>query len=397
MSTDPDGTPDRPPGSDAPGGAPLTRRARREAERAAREAAEREAAERGAAEPVAPEPEPQPQPEPAPEPQPEPQPEPVGVVATRALERPVRPVPVDDVEEVPPPAPAMPVPSGADAAYRRRREPSAPSRAGRNLPAAIGVGVGLGAVVVASLAFRKEAFVAVVVVAIAIGVWELTGAFAARRIAVPLVPVLVGTAGMAVSAYVGGSEALLVAFVLTTLAVLVWRLLDQPDGAVRDVAAGVFTAGYAPFLAGFAVLMLAEPDGVWRIVTFILVAICSDIGGYVFGVLWGRHPMAPSVSPKKSWEGLAGSFVFSTVAGVAAVLLFLDGPWYAGVAIGLAAVVTATVGDLSESLLKRDLGIKDMGSLLPGHGGLMDRLDSLLPTAPVMYLLLALLVPAAAS
>lgn len=387
MSTDPDGTPDGPPGTDAPGGAPLTRRARREAERAAREAAEREATERQAVEP---------QPEPQPEPEPEPQPEPVGVVATRALERPVRPVPVDDVEEVPP-APAMPVPSGADAAYRRRREPSAPSRAGRNLPAAIGVGVGLGAVVVASLAFRKEAFVAVVVVAIAIGVWELTGAFAARRIAVPLVPVLVGTAGMAVSAYVGGSEALLVAFVLTTLAVLVWRLLDQPDGAVRDVAAGVFTAGYAPFLAGFAVLMLAEPDGVWRIVTFILVAICSDIGGYVFGVLWGKHPMAPSVSPKKSWEGLAGSFVFSTVAGVAAVLLFLDGPWYAGVAIGLAAVVTATVGDLSESLLKRDLGIKDMGSLLPGHGGLMDRLDSLLPTAPVMYLLLALLVPVAAS
>jgi phosphatidate cytidylyltransferase len=197
-----------------------------------------------------------------------------------------------------------------------------------------------------------------------------------------------------VSAYVLGPEALLVAFVLTTLAVLVWRVLDQPEGAVRDVAAGVFTAAYGPFLAGFAVLMLAEPDGVWRIITFILVAICSDIGGYVFGVLWGRHPMAPSVSPKKSWEGAAGSVVFSVVAAVLAVRFFLDGPWYAGIPVGIAAVVTATVGDLSESLLKRDLGIKDMGSILPGHGGLMDRLDSLLPTAPVMYLLLATLVPA---
>ena len=385
MSTDPDGTPDGPPGAAAPGGAPVTRRARREAERAEAERAEAERAEAERAEREQAEAE-------------QAQREAAGVASAHALGRPLRPVPADHRDDDPPAPPAMPVPSGADDAYRRRRrESTAPSRAGRNLPAAIGVGVGLGALVVASLAFRKEAFVAVVVVAIAIGVWELTGAFAARRIAVPLVPVLVGTAGMAVSAYVGGSEALLVAFVLTTLAVLVWRLLDQPDGAVRDVAAGVFTAGYAPFLAGFAILMLAEPDGVWRIVTFILVAICSDIGGYVFGVLWGRHPMAPSVSPKKSWEGLVGSFVFSTVAAVAAVILFLDGPWYAGVAVGLAAVVTATVGDLSESLLKRDLGIKDMGNLLPGHGGLMDRLDSLLPTAPVMYLLLALLVPAAAT
>jgi len=309
----------------------------------------------------------------------------------------VRPDPraLRQAEALAEPAP-MPVVSGADAdvaARRRRREPPAPSRAGRNLPAAIGVGVGLGAVVVASLAFRKEAFVVVVVIALSVGVWELAGSFATRRIDVPLVPVLVGTVGMSVSAYALGPEALLVAFVLTTLAVLLWRVLDQPEGAVRDVAAGVFTAAYGPFLAGFAVLMLAEPDGVWRIVTFILVAICSDVGGYVFGVLWGKHPMAPSVSPKKSWEGAAGSVVFSVVAAVVAVSLFLDGPWYAGIPVGVAAVVTATVGDLSESLLKRDLGIKDMGSILPGHGGVMDRLDSLLLSAPVCWVLLHLLVP----
>ncbi len=319
----------------------------------------------------------------------------LAAAAARGQAETATPEPVPAAQPVPVATAPLPVPTGAAADGRgRRREPAAPSRAGRNLPAAIGVGVGLAALVVLSLAFRKEAFVALVVVALSVGVWELTGAFAQRRIAVPFVPVLVGTVGMSVSAYAGGAEALLVAFVLTTLAVLVWRVLEQPEGAVRDVAAGVFTAAYGPFLAGFAVLMLAEPDGVWRIVTFILVAICSDIGGYVFGVIWGRHAMAPSVSPKKSWEGLAGSVVFSVVGGVAAVVLCLGGPWYAGIPVGVAAVVTATVGDLSESLLKRDLGIKDMGSILPGHGGLMDRIDSLLPTAPVMYLLLAVLVPA---
>ncbi len=355
---------------------PLTRRARRLAEAAARAQVEATAApvrDPGAPRPPARFPAAAARPQPAPDP--EPAPEPVALAQLAPV--------------------TMPVATGAVAdARRRRREPAAASRAGRDLPAAIGVGVGLGALVVASLAFRKEAFVAVVVVALSVGVWELTGAFAQRRIRVPFVPVLVGTVGMSVSAYAGGAEALLVAFVLTTLAVLVWRVLEQPEGAVRDVAAGVFTAAYGPFLAGFAVLMLAEPDGAWRIVTFILVAICSDIGGYVFGVIWGKHPMAPSVSPKKSWEGLAGSVVFSVVGGVAAVVLCLDGPWYAGIPVGVAAVVCATVGDLSESLLKRDLGIKDMGSILPGHGGLMDRIDSLLPTAPVLYLLLALLVPA---
>jgi phosphatidate cytidylyltransferase len=121
--------------------------------------------------------------------------------------------------------------------------------------------------------------------------------------------------------------------------------------------------------------------------------VANDVGGYAAGVLFGRHPMAPTVSPKKSWEGFAGSAVLCVVVGVALVTVLLDGAWYAGAAVGAAAVVTATVGDLSESLLKRDLGVKDMGDLLPGHGGIMDRLDSLLPTAPAVYFLLALLVP----
>ena len=266
-------------------------------------------------------------------------------------------------------------------------------RAGRNLPAAVAVGSGLGALVAVSLFVRKEAFVVLAAAAIVLAVWELSNAFRARRIRIPVIPVVVGAVGMLASAFVSGVEALLVTFALTAFAVLMWRVLDGPN-PVRDVTAGVFTAAYVPFLAGFAVVLLAEPDGAYRVLAFLMVAIGSDIGGYAFGVVWGKHPLAPSVSPKKSWEGLVGSAVFAVVLGVAGVTLALDGPWWAGVVLGLAIVVTATVGDLSESLLKRDLGIKDMGSLLPGHGGIMDRLDSLLPAAPVAYVLLTALVPA---
>jgi phosphatidate cytidylyltransferase len=161
---------------------------------------------------------------------------------------------------------------------------------------------------------------------------------------------------------------------------------------LKDVAAGLFVSAYAPLLAGFAMLMLAADDGPRRVLTYVIVTICSDIGGYAAGVLAGRHPMARSVSPKKSWEGFAGSVVACVVAGAATVSLLLDGPWWGGCLLGVAVVLAATLGDLGESMLKRDLGIKDMGSLLPGHGGVADRLDSLLVAAPVAWLLLDVLV-----
>jgi phosphatidate cytidylyltransferase len=238
--------------------------------------------------------------------------------------------------------------------------------------------------------------VAIESIVIVLAVWELSQALSAKHFVVPVIPLAVGSLGMLVSAFVAGEEGLLVSFMLTGFGVLLWRIIDGLDGAVGDVAAGLFTAAYVPFLGGFAILMLANDDGPLRVVVFIVVTIASDIGGYVAGVLFGRHPMAPTVSPKKSWEGFAGSVTACLVAGVLGVTLLLQGPWYAGAALGAAAAVTATLGDLAESLLKRDLGIKDMGSLLPGHGGIMDRLDSLLPTAPVAYALLTLLVPVVA-
>jgi phosphatidate cytidylyltransferase len=291
--------------------------------------------------------------------------------ADRESSSPLEPVPM---EPVPPP---------------ERR-----SRAGRNLPAAIGVGVALAALIVVTLYAWKPSFLAVVAGAVVIAVWELSNALKAERIRVPVVPVVVGALSILGAGYAGGSEPMLVALTLTVMATLLWRLPENPDGYVRDVTAGVFVTMYVPLLAGFAVLMLRADDGADRVVVFIAVTVLSDIGGYVAGVLFGRHPMAPTISPKKSWEGFAGSALFTAVGGALLVTLLVDGLWWEGVVIGLAAMVAATLGDLCESMIKRDLGIKDMGSLLPGHGGMMDRLDSLLLAAPVTYLLLSWLVPA---
>ena len=263
-----------------------------------------------------------------------------------------------------------------------------PSRAGRNLPIAAAVGVGLGALVLITLLTRKELFVGVAVAAMLVAIWEIGSAMQQRAIRLPYVPVGVGTAAMLVAAYAQGTDGLVAAFGLTVVAILMWRLLDGQEGYLRDVTAGVFVTAYLSLLAGFAMLMLAADDGPQRIIFFILVVICSDIGGYAVGVLVGRHPMAPSISPKKSWEGFGGSVAFCVLAGAIGMPLLLHGQWWQGALIGLAMVCTAVLGDLSESMIKRDLGVKDMGRLLPGHGGLMDRLDSLLPSAPVMWLLL---------
>lgn len=215
-------------------------------------------------------------------------------------------------------------------------------------------------------------------------------AFARRDIHVPLTPLVVGGAGMAVSAYAAGAEALLVAFVLTVGGVVVWRVLDgSGPRALRDAAAAVFAATYLPFLAGFVLLILDQPRGELRVVLFVLLAVANDVGGYVAGVMFGRHPLARSISPKKSWEGLAGSIALAVVVGVVGAVWVLESSWALGVALGVLTAVTATVGDLAESLIKRDLDLKDMGSLLPGHGGVLDRLDSLVVTAPFVYLVLA--------
>ena len=270
-------------------------------------------------------------------------------------------------------------------------------RAGRDLRVRVAVALGLIAVVALSLALRKEGFILLATVAAGMSVWELAHAFARKGLRLSLAPLLVGSVGIVVTAYLAGAEAMLVATMLTAGAVVVWRVLDGGGGAaLRDATAGVFAATYVPFLVGFVMLMLAPADGVARVVVFLLLPIAVDTGGYFAGTRFGRHPMAPKVSPKKSWEGLAGSALLAGVVGAVAVALAFDLSPLVGLGLGLVVVATAALGDLAESLLKRDLGVKDMGSLLPGHGGLLDRIDSMLLSAPLVYLILTVAVPVSA-
>lgn len=270
--------------------------------------------------------------------------------------------------------------------------PGRSSRAGRDLRAAILVGVGLGVLIFASLLIERHWFIALVAASIAVATWELCGALRrAGGIKVAMVPVLVGGQAMIWLAWPFRTTGLLAAFAVTALVSLLWRMREGPDGYLRDASVSLFTAVYVPFFAAFSTLLVIAPDGVGRVLTWMLCVVASDIGGYAAGVLAGKHPMAPTISPKKTWEGFSGSVLAGMVAGGLCVSLLLNGAWWLGVLLGALLVAVATAGDLIESLIKRDIGIKDMGSLLPGHGGLMDRLDSLLPTAVVTWLVLSLL------
>ncbi len=266
-------------------------------------------------------------------------------------------------------------------------------RAGRNLWAAIAVGLLLGAGILVALFTVRQVFIGIVAAAVAVSSWELARVLREAGIRVSLPPVLLGGQAMVWLAWPFGRDGILVSFVITALVCLLWRFPSGAAGYVRDVSASVFSATYVGAFAAFATLLVVPADGAARVLCLMLAGVGSDVGGYATGVLGGRHLMAPSISPKKSWEGFIGSLLVGTAAGVLSVTLLLDGqPWH-GMLFGAAIVLTATGGDLVESLIKRDLGVKDMGTVLPGHGGLMDRMDSLLPSAVVAWLLLSLLVP----
>ena len=266
-------------------------------------------------------------------------------------------------------------------------------KTGRNLPAAIGVGLLLGGLVVLTLFTIKATFLLYVGIILAVALWEFSHALQSRDIHLPLVPIVAGGVAMVTLAYWMQARWALGALGLTGIGVLGWRLRGGADGYVRDVTAGIFTLLYLPLAAVFVALMLAEPDGSHRAFIFVVLTVCSDTGAYLAGILFGKHPMVPSISPKKTWEGLGGGAVLCLATGAVMVPGLLGGHVWQGLLLGAAAVAVASLGDLVESMIKRDLQIKDMGHLLPGHGGIMDRLDSLIVMAPLVWLLLAVLVP----
>nr|WP_232236274.1 phosphatidate cytidylyltransferase [Nocardia sp. BMG51109] len=271
------------------------------------------------------------------------------------------------------------------------------SRAGRNLPAALGVGFALGLSLIAILLFVPHVFVGVAAVAIAVATWEVAKRLREADVLVPRIPLILGGQAVLWLAWPFGPEGVAGAFAGTALVCMGWRLFDHglsatPRNFLRDSAITLFVLIWVPLLASFAVLQLAADNGNLRVLTFMILVVCSDVGGYVAGVLFGRHPMVPAISPKKSWEGFAGSLVFCIIGGLLTVTLLLQANSMIGVLAGVAVVLVATGGDLVESQIKRELGIKDMGTLLPGHGGIMDRLDSMLPSALVSWLVFTALL-----
>jgi phosphatidate cytidylyltransferase len=276
-------------------------------------------------------------------------------------------------------------------------------RTGRDLILAILIGIAVGAIVFVSIVFANWPFVVLVTLVGLLGVFELGRALQSAGRRVDLVPQLVGGALVLLTGYFLGGWPHWIALFVSVCFVIVWRLIAQMaarDGRVYlDVVGDALTAGfvqiYVPFLASLALVLLHQENGTWWVLAFLIVVIAVDTGAYITGLTLGRHPMAPRVSPKKTWEGFAGALAAAVIAGVLLCWLMLHLPWWTGIVFGLAVLLTATVGDLGESMIKRDLGIKDMSSWLPGHGGVLDRLDSILPSAVAALALYYVLSPLA--
>ena len=267
-------------------------------------------------------------------------------------------------------------------------------RSGRNLAVAIGIGLVLGLIFLLSLFLVRELFLVFLVVAIAFGTYEFSTALRAQDRDVPRVASILGTTAQVFAAYYFGSLGQVVALGSAITLVVLWRTVELSRPSHRtgtaalflDYGAGILVQVYLGFMLSFAALLLRHEAGQWWILAFVVTVVVIDTSALFAGVLWGRHKFVPKISPSKTWEGFAGSLVGGVISGVLFALFALGQPWWVGVILGLSLVASATIGDLTESLMKRDLGIKDMSSFLPGHGGFMDRLDSMLPSCVMAYI-----------
>lgn len=275
------------------------------------------------------------------------------------------------------------------------------TRAGRDLPVAIAVGLSLFGIVGATLMWWHPGFILLLVVLTSLGAVELHQALKRVGMTSAIVPVVIGNIVIIGGTYAAAElqkltnvpwhVVLLGTIGGTVLVALGWRMFGGADGYARDSAASLFIIGYVPLLASFVGLILAQDHGVAKVVAVFLCVVGSDTGGYAAGATLGKHPMAPVVSPKKTWEGMAGSFLLAGIVGTLQVVFVMGQPWWQGVILAIVVVIFGTAGDLIESMIKRDVGIKDMSSFLPGHGGVMDRLDSTLVAVPAAWVLFVIL------
>jgi phosphatidate cytidylyltransferase len=269
------------------------------------------------------------------------------------------------------------------------------ARTGRNLILAILIGLVLGGSMLVSLIIIKQLFMIFAVVIVGFCAFELAQALRYAGRNVPRIPVIISAVAIVPAAFYGGATGQWLVMLGGIVLIGLWRLalLVIPShrasarSVVGDVGGGILIQGYVVFLASFAVLLVALPHGQWWTLAFLILVISADTGAYVSGLNFGKHPMAPSISPKKTWEGFIGAGIVCMFAGVLLSVFMLDQAWWFGLIFGAVILLTATFGDLAESLIKRDLGIKDMSSWLPGHGGFLDRIDSILPSAAAAYAL----------
>ncbi|MEY8577494.1 phosphatidate cytidylyltransferase [Corynebacteriaceae bacterium 6-324] len=277
-----------------------------------------------------------------------------------------------------------------------RTVPKPKNRAGRNLPVAIGVGVGLGALVIFAVWAGQLAWYIVVAVAVGVAMWEVLTRLREHSYHLPRTLMIIGGQAMLWSSWPFETNGLIAVYVVAVLALMFGRLFHNgrhrpPINYLRDMSVGVFVLTWIPMFGSFAAMLSTTSQGGASIIVFMLCVVASDTGGYVAGVMFGSHPMAPAVSPKKSWEGFVGSIIFGMVTGALSIHFLLEREAWVGAVMGLGLVVCASLGDLVESQFKRELGIKDMSYILPGHGGLMDRLDGMLPAAMVTWVAISFL------
>lgn len=284
------------------------------------------------------------------------------------------------------------MPSDFEAQVRATNE-AINARTGRPLVRAILVGLLLGGALLVSLLVIKELFMVFAAALIGFATYELATALRSAGRDVPRVPTIAAAIAIVPAAfYWQGAGHWLVTLAAIAL-ISLWRIAEMirpsarvsPMALLRDLGAGVFILVYIGFMASFTVLLTAQDGGQFWTLAFLIVVVSVDTGAYASGLAFGKHPMAPVISPKKTWEGFAGSVAAALLAGILLAIFMLQQPWWVGVILALVMVITATMGDLAESLIKRDLGIKDISTWLPGHGGFLDRVDSALLSGAAAY------------
>ena len=279
---------------------------------------------------------------------------------------------------------------------------------GRSLSQSVIYGLLLAFAFLASVLIVDQLFIALIALAASAGAWEISTALRHKDWHVPRIPVTVGSAVVMPLTYYGGERAQWLGVLTIVAALMLWRgvevlvqrgtLVRSFGEIIRDFSAAAFVVIYLPLTMSFAALLMREPAhnhhvaGKYWVIIIVTTVILIDTSGYLFGRKIGKHPMLPKVSPKKSWEGFAVSVLFAIASCLVQTVWLLKLPWWYAFVVAAVILLSAVLGDFAESLIKRDLGVKDMSTLIPGHGGVMDRLDSMLPACLTGYVLLVFTV-----